>query len=170
MTITLTSADPRLAHLAVGVRSAVDPRHDAAQTARAVADVLRRQPLSPDILTPDERLGDPLQYQVHTLHVEPDGLFSIAALVWQPGQVTRIHDHISWCVFGVIQGVEHEELFNQNLELIGVGDNLPGDVSGFAPPGDIHRVRNIGNTVAISLHIYGADLSRVESSVRRNYD
>ena len=38
------------------------------------------------------------------------------------------------------------------------------------PAGDIHRVRNIGDTTAISLHVYGADLSRVGSSVRRYYD
>jgi 3-mercaptopropionate dioxygenase len=170
MTITLASADPRLADLAVGVRAAIDRRHDAAQTAHAVAHVLRRHPLSPDLLTPDERLGDPLNYRTHTLHVEPDGLFSIVALVWRPGQSTRIHDHISWCVFRVIQGIEHEELFNEKLERQGVNDNHPGDVSGFAPPGDLHRVRNVGNTVAISLHVYGADLSRSGSSVRRYYD
>jgi 3-mercaptopropionate dioxygenase len=51
-----------------------------------------------------------------------------------------------------------------------VSDNYPGDVSGFAPPGDIHRVRNIGDTTAISIHMYGADRSRVSSSVRRDYD
>jgi 3-mercaptopropionate dioxygenase len=43
-------------------------------------------------------------------------------------------------------------------------------VSGFAPPGDIHRVRNIGDDVAISMHVYGADISRLGSSVRRVYD
>ncbi len=92
------------------------------------------------------------------------------ALVWRPGQATRIHDHISWCVFGVIQGVEHEELFDEHLNPVGVNHNYPGDVSGFAPPGDIHRVRNVGDTTAISLHVYGADLSQVGSSVRRYYD
>jgi 3-mercaptopropionate dioxygenase len=170
MSITLTSADPRVAGVAVAIRSAIDRRHDSARTARAVARVLRRHPLSADILTADERLGDPLDYRTHTLHVEPDGLFSIVALVWRPGQSTRIHDHISWCVFQVVQGVEHEEVFSESLGLVGVSDNRPGDVSGFAPPGDIHRVRNVGDTVAISLHIYGADLSRVGSSVRRYYD
>jgi 3-mercaptopropionate dioxygenase len=45
-----------------------------------------------------------------------------------------------------------------------------GDVSGFAPPGDIHRVRNSGEDTAISIHIYGTDVSRIGSSVRRYYD
>jgi uncharacterized protein YbjT (DUF2867 family) len=32
-----------------------------------------------------------------------------------------------------------------------------GDVSGFAPPGDIHRVHNTADTTAISIHVYGTD-------------
>jgi 3-mercaptopropionate dioxygenase len=44
-----------------------------------------------------------------------------------------------------------------------------GDVAGFAPPGDIHRVRNSGDETAISIHVYGTDISRIDSSVRREY-
>jgi 3-mercaptopropionate dioxygenase len=122
------------------------------------------------VLTPEQQHGDPNRYRSHCLHIEPDGSFSIIALVWRPGQVTRIHDHLTWCVFGVVQGVEHEELFDEHLNPRGESSNHEGDVSGFAPPGDIHRVRNIGATTAISLHIYGTDVSRVGSSVRRYYD
>ena len=89
------------------------------------------------------------------------------ALVWRPGQLTRLHDHVTWCVFGVIQGVEHEELFDTDGNLIGESANDTGDVTGFAPPGDIHRVRNIGDITAISIHVYGTDVTRVGSSVRR---
>lgn len=53
---------------------------------------------------------------------------------------------------------------------LGENDNYPGDVSRFAPPGDIHRVRNVGDITAISLHVYCADLSQVGTSLRRNYD
>lgn len=52
----------------------------------------------------------------------------------------------------------------------GTSTNHTGDVSGFAPPGDIHRVRNVGDDTAISIHIYGTDISRIGSSVRRYYD
>ena len=96
-------------------------------------------------------------------------------LVWRPGQITPIHDHVTWCVIGVLQGAEYEELFALReggtvLEEVGTNAGAPGDVSGFAPPGDIHRVRNRGTAVAISLHVYGADISRLGSSVRRIYD
>jgi predicted metal-dependent enzyme (double-stranded beta helix superfamily) len=39
-----------------------------------------------------------------------------------------------------------------------------------APPGDIHRVRNADIETAISLHIYGTDVGRLGSSIRREYD
>jgi predicted metal-dependent enzyme (double-stranded beta helix superfamily) len=54
--------------------------------------------------------------------------------------------------------------------LVDRGDNHVGDVGGFAPPGDIHRVHNTGDTTAISIHIYGTDVTRTGSSVRRYYD
>ena len=82
----------------------------------------------------EQRLGLPDGYRSHTLHVEPNGSFSIVALVWRPGQLTRIHDRLSWWVFGVIQGVEHEELFDDDLSLVAYRENHVGDVNGFAPP------------------------------------
>ena len=167
---TPTRPAATLSELLDGVRTAVAARASWADTAQLVAEQLRRHLPSPDVLTAQQRLGAPDGYRTHTLHVEPDGSFSIIALVWRPGQVTRIHDHVTWCVFGVIQGVEHEELFDAEGRGLGESDNVAGDVSGFAPPGDIHRVRNVGDTTAISIHIYGTDVSRIGSSVRRFYD
>jgi 3-mercaptopropionate dioxygenase len=159
-----------LVDLVEGVRTAVAAHASWSDTAQLVAEQLRRHLPSPDVLTAEQRLGSPDGYRSHTLHVEPDGSFSIIALVWRPGQVTRIHDHVTWCVFGVIQGVEHEELYDADLNLVGRSDNQAGDVSGFAPPGDIHRVHNTGSATAISIHIYGTDVTRIGSSVRRYYD
>jgi predicted metal-dependent enzyme (double-stranded beta helix superfamily) len=172
--MTLLSAPrpmtPRLDELVTAIRAVVSRHTDWQQTAQLAAAMLRRHLPAPEVL-PDRQRS-------RLLHVEPDGAFSILAVVWRPGQVTRIHDHVTWCVFGVIQGVEHEELFtldddNRDGErLVAVGDNAntSGDVSGFAPPGDIHRVRNPGDDTAISIHVYGTDLSRIGSSVRRYYD
>jgi predicted metal-dependent enzyme (double-stranded beta helix superfamily) len=159
-----------LSELVTGVRTAVAAHADWSRTAELVADQLRHHLPTPDVLTADQRLGSPDHYQGHTLYVEPDGSFSILAIVWRPGQVTRIHDHVTWCVVGVIQGVEHEELFDENLALLAVNDNHAGDVGGFAPPGDIHRVNNTSSTTAISIHIYGTDVNRTGSSVRRYYE
>jgi predicted metal-dependent enzyme (double-stranded beta helix superfamily) len=170
MTATQTLPTTRLSPLVAGIRTAVDRHAGWAETAQLVADELRLNLPGPDVLTAEQCLGSPDGYTGHTLHVEPDGSFSIVALVWRPGQLTRIHDHVTWCVFGVIQGVEHEELFDADLNLLGRSENQTGDVSGFAPPGDIHRVHNISETTAISIHIYGTDITRIGSSARRYYD
>jgi predicted metal-dependent enzyme (double-stranded beta helix superfamily) len=167
MTTTLTQP---LTALVDGVRTAVNQHANWSDTAQLVAEQLRLHLPGPDVLTPEQRDGSPESYRSHTLHVEPDGSFSIIGLVWRPGQITRIHDHVTWCVFGVLQGVEHEELYDADLRLIGESDNYVGDVSGFAPPGDIHRVHNTTDTTAISLHIYGTDVTRITSSVRRYYN
>ena len=169
MTETAT-APTELTRLVDGVRGAVDAHAGWSETAALVADQLRLHLPGPEVLTAEQRSGSPDSYQGHTLHVEPGGSFSIVALVWRPGQVTRIHDHTTWCVFGVVQGIEHEDLFDADLNLIGSSDNQVGDVSGFAPPGDIHRVHNTAGTTAISIHVYGTDVTRLGSSARRYYD
>jgi predicted metal-dependent enzyme (double-stranded beta helix superfamily) len=169
------SSHGHLDMLATAVRTAVSRRTGWQETARLVASELERHLPSPSILTPEQRAGDPETFRSHVLHSEPDGSFSIVALVWRPGQMTRIHDHVTWGAFAVIQGVEHEELFalyEEGACLVDAGStvNATGDVSGFAPPGDIHRVRNAGDHIAISIHIYGTDVSRLGSSVRHDYD
>jgi 3-mercaptopropionate dioxygenase len=170
MTTTLTGHHTELTELVAGVRTAVGARASWSDTAQLVAEQLRRHLPGPDVLSAEQRRGAPDGYRSHTLHVEPDSSFSIIALVWRPGQTTRIHDHVTWCVFGVIQGVEHEELFDADLRMVGESDNHVGDVSGFAPPGDIHRVHNTTDTTAISIHVYGTDVTRIGSSARRYYD
>jgi predicted metal-dependent enzyme (double-stranded beta helix superfamily) len=168
--MTTTTATHPMTELIDAVRAAVDPDAAWSDTAQRVAEQLRRHLPSPDVLSPEQRLGSPDGYRSHTLYVEPDGSFSIIGLVWRPGQITRIHDHVTWCVFGVIQGTEHEDLFDAELNLVGQSDNEVGEVSGFAPPGDIHRVHNTSDETAISIHIYGTDVTRAGSSVRRYYD
>lgn len=175
LTVMIATTPPeatgRLTDLVAGVRTAVDEHAGWSETAQLVATELRRHlPAPGEVLSDEQRRGSPDGYRSHTLHVEPDGAFSIIALVWRPGQVTRIHDHLTWCVFGVIEGIEHEELFDADLNLLGESDNHAGDVSGFAPPGDIHRVHNTAETTAISIHVYGTDVTRTGSSVRRYYD
>ena len=144
-------------------------------TADSVTAALRANLPDPaGILPVSLRRGDPAGYQSHLLYAEPDGSFSISAMVWMPGQQTMIHDHVAWCVTGVLQGREYEEVFaladgGRALRLAARNVNPAGAVSGFAPPGDIHRVRNTGDTVAISMHVYGADISRLGNSIRREY-
>jgi 3-mercaptopropionate dioxygenase len=161
--------------LVQAVRAEVRRGLDWQQTADRVVSVLRADLPDPSVLLPSSlRRGDPACYQSHLLYAEPDGSFSVSAMVWLPGQQTVIHDHVAWCVTGVLQGREHEEIFaltddGRALRLAARNVNPAGTVSGFAPPGDIHRVRNTGAGVAISMHVYGADISRLGNSIRREY-
>ncbi|MFF4759765.1 cysteine dioxygenase [Streptomyces sp. NPDC001292] len=166
-----------LGHLIDSVRSAVRLEDSPGETARLVADALKPFLSEPDLLPAEYRRGNPEGYCQHLVHAEKDGSFSIVALVWQPGQSTAIHDHVAWCVTGVYEGAEIEYRY----ELRGSGSdvhlvpgpeviNATGAACGFAPPGDIHRVLNAGDTPAISVHVYGADISRLSTSIRRQYD
>jgi predicted metal-dependent enzyme (double-stranded beta helix superfamily) len=158
--------------LAGALRRAVRARGSWQQTAARVADVLRADLPDTGILTPRQLAGDPSGYQTHLLHAEPDGSFSVTAMVWRPGQETPVHDHLAWCVTAVMAGAEYEEIYEldgDHLRVAARAVNEIGEVSAFAPPGDIHLVRNSGTGIAVSMHVYGTDISRVGSSVRRVY-
>ncbi|MEV0619459.1 cysteine dioxygenase family protein [Nonomuraea sp. NPDC050404] len=166
-----TVTRPGLDVLISGVSRIVARDLDRRETALTVAALLRENLPGLDLFTPEERAGSPDGYVSHVLHAEPG--FSIVGVVWRPGQDTVIHDHVSWCTFGILSGIEYETLYRDlgdHLVEIGRAENRPGEVSGFAPPGDIHKVRNTSPEVGVSVHVYGADVSRLGSSVRRVYD
>jgi predicted metal-dependent enzyme (double-stranded beta helix superfamily) len=117
---------------------------------------------------PDKRL--PGRYRRHqVVHDERFG-FTVVVLLWEPGASTPIHDHDTWCVFGLLQGrLEitnyavtaddgrtplHLSEVSRNVFGAGlIGDNREPDT-------EVHRVRNTGTERAISLHVYGKDLTQ----------
>ncbi|MEV0529002.1 cysteine dioxygenase family protein [Streptomyces sp. NPDC050439] len=169
----------RLDALVSGVREAVGRGLPPDLTAYLVGERLAPHLGATDLLTDEQRSGDPERYRQHLLHAEHDGSFSVVGIVWLPGQHTPVHDHVSWCVTGVHEGAEHERRYrlvpasaDTPARLVATEDlvNRQGTVCGFAPPGDIHRVWNGGTGKAVSLHVYGADISRLGTSVRRVYE
>lgn len=117
-------------------------------------------------------------YRQHVLYVAEDGGCSVVSLVWQRGQRTPIHDHVAWCVVGVLQGVEREtryRLYRDGNEqfLVRRFDRtaLTGETGYIVPPDeDIHEVANAGDTIAISIHVYGADIAKLGTSINRTFD
>ncbi|MFF0201475.1 cysteine dioxygenase [Streptomyces sp. NPDC005017] len=174
---TAARTTERLEALLAGLREDVGRGLPPDLTAHLVGERLAPHLGAPDLLTDEQRQSDPTRYRQHLLHAEHDGSFSVVALVWLPGQATDIHDHVSWCTTGVHQGQERERRYrllpaaDGTARLIATDEvvNEQGEFCGFAPPGDIHRVWNPGPSTAISLHVYGADISRLGSSVRRVY-
>jgi predicted metal-dependent enzyme (double-stranded beta helix superfamily) len=146
-----------------------DPGDIAAAAGRLLAELREFDRL----LDPAERAPDPVQYRQHILHVDPSGRFSVVALVWLPGQVTAIHDHVAWCASCVIEGAEYEQRFELTASALRATEcrvNERGAVSVLPPGHDIHQVRCTGGAGAISLHVYGADIARLGSSIHVTYD
>ena len=170
MTATQIRPATRLSPLVAGIRTAVETHADWAETAQLVAGQLRRHLPTPDVLTAEQRLGSPDDYCAHTCTSSPTDRSRSSPWSGGPGRSRASTTTSRGASFGVIQGVEHEELFDADLNLVGRNENQVGDVSGFAPPGDIHRVHNTADETAISIHVYGTDVTRVGSSARRYYD
>jgi predicted metal-dependent enzyme (double-stranded beta helix superfamily) len=171
--ITSTARRTTLAELASDLDRAVRGHGSEAATADAVARALAPYLGADGLLTGEQREGDPERYRQHVLHVADDGAFSVVALVWLPGQATPVHDHVCWCVVGVHEGEEEEIRYALDGDRLVVTEQLVnprGEVSVALPPGDIHLVRNAGTDLAVSLHVYGADLRRTGTSIRRRYD
>jgi predicted metal-dependent enzyme (double-stranded beta helix superfamily) len=108
-----------------------------------------------------------------------DHSYSLQIFVWPPSTETKIHDHSSWGVYCCAVGSVLEERYERlddgsrldhaRLEKIwqlmwsredGASSVLPGD-------GGIHRIGNRGDRVAISVHLYGPRIGKVDG---RDYD
>ncbi len=117
---------------------------------------------------PDKRL--PGKYRRHQVVTDERFGFTVVVLLWEPGACTPIHDHDTWCVFGLLQGrlevtnyavaeddgVSPLKLLEVSRDSLGAG--LLGDNR--EPDTEVHRVRNTGSERAISLHVYGRDLTK----------
>ena len=172
---------PSLRALIGSVRVVIGSESDCGTIAGLVARRLELSLRDPNLLTADQYEAGPDGYKQHILHVENDGRFSIVTLVWLPGQSTAVHDHVSWCATGVYHGEETETLYRLEPSPNGSLDtgllipteqrvNAAGTAVAVVPPGDIHRVANDGDDKAVSIHIYGADIRLLGSSIRRRYE
>lgn len=153
--------------------------HAIDDCAHYVAGQLRQLIAQPTWLEECHRQGCIQEPQANLVYVSPQGHFSVVAFVWQAGQQTCIHDHVCWCVVGVLQGVEQETSYRLKrierqqpwLEFQETRTLEPGHVCQLVPPHeDIHQVRNIGSETAISIHVYGTDIGKRGTSINRRFD
>jgi predicted metal-dependent enzyme (double-stranded beta helix superfamily) len=140
-----------------------------------VAEKLPRLLRNPRLLSPEQRESSPQSYRRHFLYGDPGGRFSILALVWEAGQSTPAHDHTCWSVLGVYEGELRETCYRRpdgaaRLLPTGVTHHRQGDVTYLDLAGsDLHRLDNPASEIAISIHIYGADLRGNGSTFGRCY-
>jgi predicted metal-dependent enzyme (double-stranded beta helix superfamily) len=118
------------------------------------------------------REPDPDQgFGVFPLHEEPDHTLAVFAFSWKPGGGTPPHDHGTWAVIAGVEGPETNTFWRRvdggqgpgeaRVERIGAKVFGRGDVLAM-PTGAIHAVRNEGDRVTVSLHMYGVDPNRTD--------
>jgi predicted metal-dependent enzyme (double-stranded beta helix superfamily) len=165
----------------MGTRALADFVRDAERLVddpHAIADRLRPLLAADGWLAPEHQRGSRHGYRQHLLHVAESRRLSVVALVWLPGQVTPIHDHVSWCVVGVYRGRERETHYRlverdgrHRLLPMGVVEAPAGHVEALVPPAsNIHAVEAVGSGKTISIHVYGADIERLGTSILHRFD
>ena len=168
-----------IAEFVADIEALVAVEDDSYVIAHAVRRRLAALLAGPAFLTPEQCEPDPGHYRSHLLSVAPSRKFSVVGLIWLPGQVTPIHDHICWCVVGVLQGVEREQRYSLRADdarghfLVPVDCETltAGHTCTLIPPEEnIHQVRNAGGDLAISLHVYGDDIGVYGSSINQCFD
>ena len=108
-------------------------------------------------------------YARRLVHRDDARGYSIIAMTWGPGQGTPIHDHAGmWCVEGVWAGrieVEQFDMVANDEECCtfvkqGLVEAGVGSAGCLIPPYEYHRICNgCSETPAVSLHIYGGDMT-----------
>jgi len=107
-------------------------------------------------------------YRQYLLHCDPMERFSVVSFVWMPGQRTPVHDHTVWGLVGVMRGEETCEEYSREIKPTARHPVRRGQVDRVSPRiGDIHVVANEGGEVAVSIHVYGANIGAVR---RHTYD
>jgi predicted metal-dependent enzyme (double-stranded beta helix superfamily) len=123
-------------------------------------------------LTTDHFRSAPDHYQRNAIHIAPEGDLSLFALVWLPGQWTPVHDHGSWGVVGVVQGLLEERSYmaadgditaDTGIRLRRGGVILlnPGAVTSFVPNPDHTHMTGVAEPgeTCVSLHLYGRNMN-----------
>ncbi len=116
------------------------------------------------------------RFAMNLLYMPEDEAFSIIGGVWQPGQTTPIHDHLTWALIGVYDGEETESIYRRTddgsdpkiarIEKLSDRTNGKGHVTVLGHRG-IHLVSNLSEEPTRSIHVYGRDIGHTE---RHSYD
>lgn len=157
------------------VERVLDTTDDEHEITKRVGELLS------DLLTGGYRLPSELtrpsaEHHVnYPLHISADRGWSLAAVVWSPGQRTPVHGHETWGVVGIYAGAEREYRYakpaaDAREPLTPLGDQVweRGQVTVCCTTDDdVHAVAAVGDVPTVGIHVYGADIGAIE---RRLYD
>lgn len=168
------SFHPDLKRFIREVYDLVQQKKDEETTTKEILQLMKPLLTTEGII--DEKYMQPGQDsdRLYKLYVAPDESFSIGSAVWDKGQCTPIHDHGTWGVIGVIQGVEIEThyhrpkenkigpLKSKEVHILKKGEALICCTS----DEDVHDVRSgyVGEP-CVGLHVYGGDIGKIKRNV-----
>ncbi len=108
-------------------------------------------------------------YARRLLHRDPEGRYSIVAMVWGVGQGTALHDHAGeWCVECVYRGkikvVSYDLIGNENDPVVQFKREKEvfagvGEAGALIPPFEYHTIENALDAPTVTVHIYGHELT-----------
>ncbi|WP_336216120.1 hypothetical protein [Nonomuraea sp. LPB2021202275-12-8] len=154
----------------------VSTTHDEHEITARVAELLSALLASDYQLPPQLTRPSPVRHLTYPLHIAADDTWSMASVIWNPGQRTPVHSHETWGVAGIYAGAEHETRYlkptttTTNTPLTPAGETRwePGQVTiCCTTDDDVHTVTAIGNQPTIGIHVYGGNIGTIS---RRSYD
>ncbi|HTM57278.1 MAG TPA: cysteine dioxygenase family protein [Candidatus Udaeobacter sp.] len=115
-------------------------------------------------------LPTPDCYARRLIHHDPQNRYSVLAMVWDRGQGTPLHDHAgTWCVecvyrgrirvtsYSVHGGDPERDLVQFEREKVVMAG--VGEAGALIPPFEYHVLENATETPAVTIHVYGGDMS-----------
>jgi len=132
----------------------------------------------PDLLTPEQQSLNDEGYEKHEVFLCPHDDFSILAVIWPAGIHSPIHDHQTWCTFGVLAGEIQETIYEainassdcRDAVAVSSTHHIAGSVAHMpVNASNIHCMHNPGTTPSISIHIYGGNSTKLGANVDKIY-
>ncbi|MDY6937517.1 MAG: cupin [Cyanobacteriota bacterium] len=153
----------RLYRLLADLDDILETQTDDRQRLRRICPIVKQfltdSPwLEAQYLPPDPQKG----WSVVMLYDEPDYPLTVQMVAWQPGQVSRIHNHAAWGIVALLQGREKNTLWQRSpdpehpdrIERVCEQILEPGETIGFLPEA-IHCIEAMGDEPTVSFNLYG---------------
>ncbi|MGX1916056.1 hypothetical protein ACWIID_45850 [Streptomyces phaeochromogenes] len=127
-------------------------------------------------LPPEATRSSPERHLTYPLYIAPDDSWSLASVVWDMGQQTKVHSHETWGVAGIYAGVEHEVRYLKPTASTASGPLTPAGETRWSPgqvtvccttDDDVHAVTAVGSEPTVGIHVYGGNIGKIR---RRSYD
>lgn len=141
-----------------------------------IAEYLPGLMACPDLLTPEQRSLKGLDYEKHEVFLCPNDGFSVLAVVWPAGIYSPIHDHKTWCTFGVLEGEIRETIYEETQSAscdacaVSSTNHLAGSITHMTiDESNIHCMHNPGAVPAVTIHIYGGNFKKIGANVNKIY-